>query len=303
MLNYIWISLIAIGIIFAVFKDVQDISQDKFRNGKNFSCKIISQKKIDEKKSSLNLLVDKDDFNKFYNTNIDSDFICEGEINNNIITIFLDSLSPKIWSELSLLQKKNNSILGKISYKNSIASIVFDEVKFLKIKEVTNEGIFSTAKTAVTIAFGLIGIMVFWLGIMKIADVSELTTKLANFVKPLMIKLFPEIPANHPAMGAMLMNISANMLGLSNAATPFGLKAMEELNKLNSKVGTATDSMCTFLVINTSNVQLISATIIAIRASLGSQNPTEILGASILATTINTICGVIAVKFLAKFYK
>jgi len=98
----------------------------------------------------------------------------------------------------------------------------------------------------------------------------------------------------------MIMNISANMLGLANAATPFGLKAMEELNKLNRKLGTATDAMCTFLVINTSNVQLISATVIAIRASAGSSNPTEIIGPAIIATAVSTIVGVATVKLLAK---
>ena len=98
----------------------------------------------------------------------------------------------------------------------------------------------------------------------------------------------------------MIMNISANMLGLANAATPLGLKAMEELNKLNKKAGTATDAMCTFLVINTSNVQLIPATVIALRAAAGSANPTEILGPVIVATTVNTIVGVVTVKLLAK---
>jgi spore maturation protein A len=98
----------------------------------------------------------------------------------------------------------------------------------------------------------------------------------------------------------MIMNISANMLGLANAATPLGLKAMEELNKLNKKLGTATDAMCTFLVINTSNVQLISATVIGLRAAAGSAHPTEFLGASIVATTVSTILGVLVVKLLAK---
>jgi spore maturation protein A len=113
-------------------------------------------------------------------------------------------------------------------------------------------------------------------------------------------RLFPDVPPDHPAMGAMIMNISANMLGLSNAATPLGLKAMEELNKLNKKVGTATDSMCTFLVINTSNVQLIPATTIAIRAAAGSANPTEILGPVIVATVLTWIIGVTTVKLMAR---
>jgi spore maturation protein A len=109
------------------------------------------------------------------------------------------------------------------------------------------------------------------------------------------------VPPDHPAMGAMIMNIAANMLGLGNAATPLGLKAMEELNRLNKKTGTATDAMCTFLVINTSNVQLIPATVIAIRAASGSANPTEIIGPVILATSINTLVGIVTVKLLARW--
>ncbi len=168
------------------------------------------------------------------------------------------------------------------------------------LNKVTNEGIIGSAKTAVTLAIGLIGIMALWLGIMKVAEQAGLIALLARALRPITTRLFPDVPADHPAMGAMIMNISANMLGLQNASTPFGLKAMEELNTLNKKAGTATNAMCTFLVINTSNVQLIPATVIAIRAASGSANPTEIIGPAILATACSTIIGVIVVKALAK---
>ncbi|MBI1807434.1 MAG: nucleoside recognition protein [Ignavibacteria bacterium] len=141
--------------------------------------------------------------------------------------------------------------------------------------------------------------MALWLGIMKIGEQSGLVSKLGSLLKPITTRLFPDVPADHPAMGAMIMNISANMLGLMNAATPLGLKAMEELNKLNKKGGTATDAMCTFLVINTSNVQLIPATVIAIRAAAGSASPTEILGPVIVATIITLIVGVTTAKLMA----
>ena len=172
--------------------------------------------------------------------------------------------------------------------------------QFSNLNRVTNEGIVDSAKTAVTLAIGLIGIMALWLGVMKIAEQAGLVANLAGALKPITTRLFPDVPADHPAMGAMVMNISANMLGLANAATPFGLKAMDELNKLNKKAGTATDAMCTFLVINTSNVQLIPATVIAIRAAAGSASPTEILGPVIAATAIALVVGVTTVKLLAK---
>ena len=174
------------------------------------------------------------------------------------------------------------------------------ETRFPTIQKVTNEGIVESARTAVTLAIGLIGIMSLWLGLMRIAEKAGLVEKVALMVRPVMTRLFPDVPTGHPAMGAMVMNISANMLGLANAATPLGLKAMEELNKLNKNAGTATDAMCTFLVINTCNVQIIPATVIAIRASAGSANPTEILGPVIVATTISMAVGITVVKALAK---
>jgi spore maturation protein A len=174
------------------------------------------------------------------------------------------------------------------------------DTRYPMLTKVTNEGIVGSAKTAVTLAIGLIGIMALWLGVMRVAEEAGLISKLASLLRPVTTRLFPGVPADHPAMGAMIMNISANMLGLANAATPLGLKAMEELNKLNKKVGTATDAMCTFLVINTSNVQLIPATVIAIRAAAGSANPTEIIGPAIVATSISTVVGVTVVKLLAK---
>jgi spore maturation protein A len=173
-------------------------------------------------------------------------------------------------------------------------------MKFATLENVTNQGIIESAKTAVTLALGLMGIMALWLGVMRIAEQAGLIALLASVLKPVTTRLFPGVPADHPAMGAMIMNISANILGLSNAATPLGLKAMEELNTLNPKAGTATDAMCTFLVINTSNVQLIPATVIAIRAASGSANPTEILGPVIVATAISLIVGITTVRLLSR---
>lgn len=154
------------------------------------------------------------------------------------------------------------------------------------------------AKTAVELAFGLIGVMAMWLGIMKIAEDSGLIKLISKALKPIMVLLFPDVDPEHPAMGAMIMNISANILGLGNAATPFGLKAMEELQKLNRKKDTATNAMVTFLAINTSSVTLIPASTIAILSAAGAKNPTEIIGPSIIATSLSTIAAIIAAKTL-----
>jgi len=169
-----------------------------------------------------------------------------------------------------------------------------------KLGQVTSAAI-KAASTGVEIAIGLIGVMALWLGVMKVAEDAGMIKILARIVRPITKRLFPKIPSDHPAIGSMLMNIAANMLGLSNAATPLGLKAMEELDKLNTKKGEATDDMITFLVINTSAITIVPATAIAIRASLGSANPQKIVIPSIIAASMATIVGVTTVKLIQYF--
>ncbi|OHD81208.1 MAG: nucleoside recognition protein [Spirochaetes bacterium RIFOXYC1_FULL_54_7] len=165
------------------------------------------------------------------------------------------------------------------------------------------DGAINAAKTAIDLSFGLIGIMAMWLGIMAIADEAGLVKKLAHLMKPLMSKLFPDVPPDHPALGNIVLNIAANMIGLGNAATPIGLKAFKELQSLNSTTDTATNAMCTFMAINTSQVQIIAATTVALRVAAGATNPTDIIGATLLATTISTAVGIIAVKLFEKLPK
>lgn len=168
-----------------------------------------------------------------------------------------------------------------------------------RLKEVT-DGALDGAKTAVTIALGLIGIMALWLGVMRLAERAGLVQRIARALRPVMRKLFPDVPPEHPAMGAMLMNMAANMLGLGNAATPLGLRAMRDLEQLNPRPGVATNAMCTFLAINTSSVQLVPATAIAILAAAGSARPTAIVGTALLATLCAATVAVVSVKFFEK---
>lgn len=162
------------------------------------------------------------------------------------------------------------------------------------------DAVFSFSDTAVEIVIGLVGVMVFWMGLMKVAEEAGLTEKLGRVIRPIMKRLFPDVPEDHPAMSSMVMNMAANMLGLGNAATPFGLKAMKDLQTLNKTKDVATDSMVMFLAINTSSVTLIPATILALRSAAGSENPTEVVGPIILATTISTITAICAAKLLSK---
>jgi spore maturation protein A len=158
-----------------------------------------------------------------------------------------------------------------------------------------------SAKLGFDIALGLTAIMALWLGVMAVASEAGLVRQLARLLKPIMRFLFPDVPVDHPAMGSMILNIAANMLGLVNAATPFGLQAMKELALLNKNPTEASDAMCTFLAINTSSVQLIPVTAIAFLAANGNSQPGSIVITSLIATTCSTLVAIVAVKQLAKF--
>jgi len=160
---------------------------------------------------------------------------------------------------------------------------------------------FKACETSVMgLALPLVGLMALWLGLMRLAEKSGLVEAIARALRPLMRRLFPDIPPDHPAMGSMLMNMAANMLGLANAATPLGLRAMQDLERLNPCPGTATNAMCTFLAINTSSIQLVPATTVAYMAAAGATQPTAIIGTAFLATLCATTAGITSVKLLEK---
>ena len=169
-----------------------------------------------------------------------------------------------------------------------------------QLKEVTDKSLDMAKVAVMDIALPLVGIMALWLGVMRLAERAGLVALLARGLRPLMRRLFPEVPPEHPAMGAMLMNMAANMLGLGNAATPLGLRAMKDLESLNPRPGTATNAMCTFLAINTASIQLIPVTAIAILAAAKSTAPTAIVGTALIATACACTTGVIVAKFLEK---
>lgn len=162
------------------------------------------------------------------------------------------------------------------------------------------QAVFDGAKTGVTVSFGLISIMVFWLGIMRIAEDAGLVKKLARLLRPIVKLLFPSVPPDHPAMGYIMSNMSANILGLGNAATPMGIKAMQELQKLNPQKEQATAAMCTLLAINTASITLIPTTIIAYRLSMGSVNAAEIVGTTLIATAIATAAAIVLDKWFQR---
>ena len=168
--------------------------------------------------------------------------------------------------------------------------------------EALTQATFQAARSAVELALGLIGVMALWLGVIKVAEEAGLLQVISRAIHPLLRRLFPDVPEGHPALSAMVMNIAANMLGLGNAATPLGIKAMQELDRLNPEKGRATHAMCLFLAINTSNVTLLPLGVIAVRAAAGARDPASIIVPTLLATTISTITAV-AVTLLIRRMK
>ncbi len=184
-----------------------------------------------------------------------------------------------------------------------LISLSFVCAAFTHHMEDLTKAIIDSASNAVDLSIKLIGVMSLFLGLMKVAEEGGILVTISRLVRPIMTRLFPDVPPDHPAMGSMIMNISANMLGLGNAATPFGIRAMQDLNKLNPDPEEATDAMALFLAINTSNVTILPTGVIALRAAAGSHDPAGIIPSTLFATSCSTAVAIIAAKFFARFFK
>lgn len=171
-----------------------------------------------------------------------------------------------------------------------------------KIEEVTNE-LLNATQRAVQVSIGLIGIMAFWLGIAKIAQKSGLINLISKLISPILKLIFNELPKNSPAFSNIALNITANALGLSNAATPFGIKAMKDIKKEENKGDIATNSMCIFLAMNTAGFQIVPATVLAILIAAGAKNPTEIILPTFIVTLSSFIFAIVVAKILAKIWR
>jgi spore maturation protein A len=314
MLNYIWIGLIIVGIFVAVGNDINDEMRDTFRNGAVLEGTLEITKPPAPQRTAWEgeLVIPAASFNAFYGAQrTDADVrqhvtISSGADGARSVLFPMGDTSPRWWREMAKAGASHENLTGSVvTFKpeegatTTAIRFTLEPVRFVKTKAVTQAAL-DYAGIAVTIAIGLIGIMALWLGVMKVAEEAGLLHILTRALAPVTKRIFPEVPPDHPAVGAIIMNIAANMLGLSNAATPMGLKAMEELNKLNPKPGTATNAMVTFLAINTGGLILIPATAIAVRAAAGSANPGIIIGTSIVGAGCATIAGVLASKILQR---
>jgi spore maturation protein A len=314
MLNYIWIGLIVIGILVAVGNDISDEVRNPYRNGLPLDARFEVEKSPSALRATWEgqLVIPADRFAAFYAVAAPGADVRQ-PVSITIAPSGEASLlftpgegTPPTWREMAKYAAAKDRLTGIArsvvfaeDRQSAQVRVVLEPIRFVKLRAVTQAAL-DYASTAVNIALGLIGIMALWLGVMKVAEEAGLLLILTRILRPITRAIFPDVPPDHPAVGAMIMNIAANMLGLSNAATPMGLKAMEELNKLNPKVGTATNAMVTFLAINTGGLILIPATAIAVRAAAGSTNPGIIIGTSIVGASCATIAGVVASKLLQR---
>jgi spore maturation protein A len=314
MLNYIWIGLIVIGLLVALGNDIRDEITNPYRNGVALEGTLEVRKAPSEIRRTWegDLLFSSRAIQEIYPGEPSGDdvrqpvTISTSTSGESSLLMPIAEASPSIWRRMAKSASSKDRLMGTVQSMSvneggltARVRFVLEPIRFVKLKAVTQAAL-DYAGTAVNIAIGLIGIMALWLGVMKVAEEAGLLQILTRLLTPVTRRLFPEVPPDHPAVGAMIMNIAANMLGLSNAATPLGLKAMEELNKLNPKVGTATNAMVTFLAINTGGLILLPATAIAVRAAAGSANPGIIIGTSIVGAGCATLAGIAAAKLLQR---
>jgi len=287
MLNFIWSGLIIISITFALAHDIYDELTNSYGNGDLVKASYTPYE------GSQNILL------HYKNFNIDAK--THALKNHTEIIIPTNDNFPDHWKFIAENQtSKDKKILRvkliKFDTNNHQLELILPEVHWLKITDIT-QAAFDMAEFAVKLALGLAGIMALWLGLMQIAEKSGLIFIFVKAIHPLLRWLFPEIPKDHPALGSISLNLAANVLGLGNAATPLGIKAMQHLQELNTKKNEASNSMCMFLALNTSSVQLLPpVTLIAI---MGTQ-VSELIIPIILATLCSTIAAIITAKTYAR---
>jgi spore maturation protein A len=312
MLNYIWAGLIIISLVFALVSDIRDFSRDAYRNDEPLPVVVQFPAGTDPtaRRIDVDILIDPQQYQQFYNTEATPDSVYSGYIvrtqAGNQLRFAGDASLPEPLATIQGVSQSNDDELqGRLTELTPTGpglistGVVFEPVRFVKLNAITAAAI-EFADTAVTLVLGLIGVIVLFLGLLSIAEAAGIVNAMVRVIQPVLQPLFPEIPKGHPAMGMIIMNLSANMLGLGNAATPLGLKAMEELQKLNPTKDTATNSMIMLLALNTASVQLVPPTLLV--AIMGLQ-VNELLLPIILCTIGSAIVAVTAAKLLGKTAK
>lgn len=312
MLNYIWGGLIVSSLVFALVIDIGDLSNDRYRNGDPLAVELVFDEPYvpGARVQAVDVRIDPAVYREFYGTDeteeapdpsypgmlFSSDLGLEVRFARDV------SLPEPLSTIRDFTAKRESELLALVSLdaprgaEATSGSVVFRKVEFVKLNAIGGAA-FDFAETAVTLSLSLIGILALWLGLLRIAEKAGLIKALVKVIQPIFRPIFPEIPKDHPAMGVIGLYMTANILGLSNAATPLGIKAMESLQELNPVKDTATNDQVTLLALATGSVQLVPPTLLV--AVMGLQ-VNELVFGIIIATVISTTTGLIAAKLLAK---
>ncbi len=309
MLNYIWAGLIAFSLLFATVYDIRDLLRDTYRNGEALPIELSYPDGYDDTtgRQPVTVSVSQSDFYSFYGAYVPEDLRFDGVyiITDEGVQIQFAkdaALPDPLVTIREMTSARDNDLrgpVGDVFHKgdaSATATVTFATVRFVKMQAIADAAL-SLAETAVTLALGLIGVIALWMGLLQIAEKSGLIDVLVRITQPILRPLFPEIPRDHPAFGMIVLNLTANMLGLGNAATPLGIKAMEELQELNPEKDSATNSMVMLLAMNTASVQIVPPVLLV--ALMGLQI-NQLMFAIIIVTSISLAVAVISAKLLGK---
>uniref|UniRef100_A0A7V2B0L5 Nucleoside recognition protein n=1 Tax=Rhodothermus marinus TaxID=29549 RepID=A0A7V2B0L5_RHOMR len=310
MLNYIWAGLIILSLVFAVVSDVRDLVRDTYRNGAPLPITLYFPKgyQPQARHQPVVVRIDPENFRTFYRTETAPETTYTGELvqfrTGDELRFAREVALPEPLATIrrATAPRDQNELRGTLKAMVLVgdslatASVVFAPVRLVRLQAIT-EAAFEFARTAVTLALGLIGLLALWLGLLRIAEAAGLVQHLTRWTSPLLRPLFPDVPRDHPAFALIVLNLTANMLGLGNAATPLGLKAMEELQKLNPRPTTATNAMVMLLAINTASVQLVPP--VLLMAIMGTAVSPLVLPI-IIVTLVSLVVAILAAKLLGK---
>ena len=305
MLNYIWGGLIGVSFLFAIVSDVTDLTRDTYRNGQPVPLEVYFPEGYDPGARTVEARVRFADFAATYGVDAEDPGSFEGTLvqteKGREIRFAEDVALPEpLASGRPFISPRFNDLRGPVQLgtvgqdSSATATVRFPAVRFTKMQSIA-QAAFDMADTAVNLALGLIGVMALWMGLIQIAEASGMLDIVVRVTQPVLKRLFPDIPEGHPAFAMIVLNLSANMLGLANAATPLGIKAMEALQELNPEPDTATDSMVMLLAMNTASVQLVPPVLLV--AIMGLQI-NELIFAIIIVTGISLTVAILMAKLL-----
>ncbi|HET9947828.1 MAG TPA: nucleoside recognition domain-containing protein [Longimicrobiales bacterium] len=309
MLNYIWAGLVVSSFVFAIGYDVADLTRDTYRNGEPLPVELTFPQGDDGSARTVpvRIRIDPSTYASFYDTDAVPETSYDGYLVRSQEGVQLRfSAAAELPEPLATIRGSSSTQEGELQGtlvsgapatprepdEAAAAAVRFEPTRFVKLNAIAASAL-SSAETAATIALGLIGVLVLFLGLLQIAEQAGIIQALVRFVRPVLRPLFPEIPEDHPALGMIALNLTANVFGLGNAATPFGIKAMEEMQKLNPRKDTATNPMVMFLAINTASVQIVPPVLLL--ALLGLQI-NELIFAIILTTGLSLVVAIVAAK-------